>query len=338
MNAANFTNSTMSTNCTDINAPSELSFMTASLSLLFFLVIVSGNLLIVLAIIKNPCGDLNKPFISLVGQLALADLIVGLVVTPISLILHIKEGMHIAFGVLWLQVLHLSYFISCTASLLSITAIAIDRFIAIAYPMHYKAIYLNRKPIRSYTFIWIFAFGLPFIYLKVGYIRYAFVFGNIAIISTMLFLFSSLFIIRKLSQRNKNPNVKTDNNSEGVERRLTKVFSLILTAYLTCYVPSCFMIYLMNLCVTCSCTTIHWLRDMQFVLILLNSCVNPILYAWQIKAFRNAFKLIVCSLFKRKTSTMTFSLPKSDRSESSERDNKPIEIGFVNVGIEETNL
>jgi len=293
-----------------------------------------------LAIIKNPCGDLNKPFISLVGQLALADLIVGLVVTPISVVVHVQEGMNITFDFLWVQVLHLSYFISCTASLLSITAIAIDRFIAIAYPLHYKVIYINRKPIRLYTGIWLFAFGLPFIYLKVGYIKYAFVFGNIAIISTMLFLFSSLFIIRKLSQRNKNMRFKSDNTSEGVERRLTKVFSLILTAYLICYAPSCFMIYLMNLCVTCSCTTVHWLRDMQFVLILLNSCVNPILYAWQIKAFRNAFKLLVCSLFKRKSSKMTYSLPKSDKSEmTTEQDNTTInEVGLVNLALDDFKL
>ncbi|KAK3745097.1 hypothetical protein QZH41_004391, partial [Actinostola sp. cb2023] len=148
-------NSTSVVNCTDVSAPTALSFITASLSLVFFFVIVTGNLLIILAIVRDPYGALKKPFMALVGNLACADLIVGLVVTPLSFVLHIKEGLNIAIGMSSIRVIHLSYFISCTASLLSMTAITVDRHIAIAFPMYYKFTYLRRKlAIRSFVLIW----------------------------------------------------------------------------------------------------------------------------------------------------------------------------------------
>lgn len=269
-----YLNTTLKINCSDTNAPTELSFITASLSLIFFIIIVPGNLLIVIAIAKDPYKQLKKPFIKLVGNLALADLIVGLVVTPISFVHHMREGLDAVLVIWLLRVLHLAYFISCTASLLSITAIAIDRHIAVAYPLRYKTSCLKRHPVQCYLILWLIAFCLPFVYLKVGYIKYAFVFGTIGIATTFLFLFSSLYIIRKLAKNHKEKVVQISNKQSyntKVEKHLTKVFSLILTAYLFCYLPSCLIIYTMNLCTECSCKTIHWLRDMQFVFVLLNS-------------------------------------------------------------------
>jgi hypothetical protein len=321
-------------NCSNVNAPTALSFLTFSLSLVFFLVVVSGNVLVILAILKDPFHELrNKPFIFLVGNLACADLIVGIVVTPISVVLHFMEGQGDSINTSWVKVLHMSYFISCTASLLSMAAITIDRHIAIAYPLHYRSISNSRKPLRISAAIWVIAVSLPFVYFKVGYIKYAFVFGNIAICVTVFFLSSCMYIIRKMSGGNSSSpstNVTASQRSQRharAEKQITKVFSLVLVAYLLCYAPSCSIIYVMNFCVSCSCEAIHWLRDMQFVLVLLNSCLNPILYSWQMKAFRNAFKLLVCSSFKRLNMNSTVSvsrqLPSSFSNEpsTSKRDN-----------------
>ena len=38
---------------------------------------------------------------------------------------------------------------------------------------------------------------------------------------------------------------------------------------------------------------IHWVRDIQFVLVMANSGVNPFVYAWRLQSFRKAFKSIL---------------------------------------------
>ena len=34
---------------------------------------------------------------------------------------------------------------------------------------------------------------------------------------------------------------------------------------------------------------IHWLRDLQFLIVLCNSGINPYLYAWRLPQFKRAF-------------------------------------------------
>jgi len=62
---------------------------------------------------------------------------------------------------------------------------------------------------------------------------------------------------------------------------------------LFCFVPSCSFIYVLYFCSVCDCSTIHWLRDMSFLLVLSSSSLNPVLYSFRMKAFHKAFKSIV---------------------------------------------
>ena len=50
-----------------------------------------------------------------------------------------------------------------------------------------------------------------------------------------------------------------------------------------------YMIYLLNFCAGCSCALIHWLRDLQFLIVLCNSGINPCLYAWRLPWFKRPF-------------------------------------------------
>ncbi|XP_001634093.2 adrenocorticotropic hormone receptor [Nematostella vectensis] len=297
-----------SIDCTDVSAPTVLPFVTGGISLLLFLLVVPGNFLILLAIYKDPNRELRKnPFNLLVGNLALADMLVGLIVLPISAAVHIREGQLISPKSSEVLAIHVSYFIACTASLLSLAALALDRHVAVIYPVYYRTALSQTRVSVASTFIWVLSLSLPSIYLKVGYTSYAFVFANITIAVTLFFLFSCLYITRRVKKGNatfeKDQHPETPNNERKdntrkrrnslIEARLTRVLSLVLIAYLFCYGPSCVLIYLMNFCVECSCTQIHWFRDMQFVFVLTNSCANPFLYSWRLTPFRNALRKLL---------------------------------------------
>ena len=287
--------------CTGVLAPAYLSFFTATVSFLLFLVTSVGNLLICLAVYKDPNRELRTPFHFLVVNLACADLVVGLVLEPIAVAVHLKEGLADGSTGDLYPILHMSYFISCTASVLSLAAITIDRYIAVTRPFYHRAKKNTEKVLIASLAIWITSLSVPFVYFKVGYIRYTFVFANTVVILTLVILvFSYVRIFREIRHqlqvrvRLQSGLVQVDTKLNVAEReaRVTKAFLLILLSFIFCYTPSCVMIYIMNFCTTCSCYSIHWLRDMWSLLIMFSSCLNPFVYAWRLPAFRSAFGII----------------------------------------------
>ena len=287
-------------NCTGVLAPAYLSFFTASVSFLLFLVTSAGNLLVCLAVYKDPNRELRTPFHFLVVNLACADLVVGLVLEPTAVAVHLKEGL--TDGPLDnASTIHMFYFISCTASILSLAALTIDRHIAITQPLYYRAHISVKKVVVASLTIWVISVSLPFLYFEVGYVIYLFVFANITAFLTMtIFFVSYVRIYRKVRNRfqasvrlhacTNEASVKLQ--ADARESRVIKTILFITVVYLLCYTPSCVMIYIINFCTTCSCYSIHWLRDISSLFVLLNSSLNPFVYAWRLPAFRSAFGII----------------------------------------------
>ncbi|XP_068712417.1 adrenocorticotropic hormone receptor-like [Montipora capricornis] len=292
------------TSCASVRAPVPLSFITASLSVLLALMTIPGNFLVCFAVFKDPYKSLKTPFTFFVVNLAVSDLIVGVMTEPISVLIHFREGLSLDIGHQFVWLIHMSYFISCTASVLNLAALTADRYTAISYPLRYRARFGIKRAIFITGSIWFFSCSLPFVYFKVGYLRYTFVFANTAVALTLIiFLFtyarvlrgmrahvSELKTIRQSSQSEEN---RARLRAASSDKKLTQVLMMMLGIFLFCYTPSCVMIYIMNLCLSCDCITIHVLRDLQFIFVLLSSALNPFLYAWRLPNFRRAFKRIL---------------------------------------------
>ena len=77
--------------CKTVWAPSYLSLLTAIIGSVFCIVITFGNLMIVIAVLKDPLKKLRSPFNYFVANLAVADLIVGSVSMPIGIYNHTLE-------------------------------------------------------------------------------------------------------------------------------------------------------------------------------------------------------------------------------------------------------
>ena len=89
-------------------------------------------------------------------------------------------------------------------------------------------------------------------------------------------------------------------NDKEIQNRLTKTFALMIGALMCCYIPACTAVYYMNLCNPCHCDIIEWLRDLVFWLILLNSAMDPFIYALRTTQFRRAVRnLLSCKCNKR---------------------------------------
>jgi len=277
--------------CDEVWAPFSTSVTTACVSAILCVITVPGNLLICWAIIKDPNNELKSSFNYLILNLAIADSFIGLVTEPVFVWYHSSEAMRReVLGLRWL--VYMSYFMTSTASVLSIAALATDRYLAVTSTTIRKL--SSTSAITASIAIWSFSCSLPFLYFATGFYTLAFIFANTTIILTLiLLLFYFVRIVKSLNAHEKHMASVLGQNVQrrGLlrEKQATKCFLLILLFFFVCSFPSCVMIYVINLCSTCSCVVIHWCRDLQYLLVLLNSSSNQFLYAWRMNSFRRAF-------------------------------------------------
>ena len=151
--------------------PSYIPFTTASLSIPLALATITGNLLVLLAIFLNPNHDLRSPFNYFVANLAGADLFVGIVVDPLAIVYHFSEGLYGKYPVS-LNYIHIPYFIASTASVLSLAALTLDRYLAITSPLSYRTKLNPKRALFVSMGIWAFSIPFCFLYLATGYILF----------------------------------------------------------------------------------------------------------------------------------------------------------------------
>ena len=284
--------------CKNVWAPSYLSLLTAIIGSVFCIVITLGNLMIVIAVVKDPLKKLRSPFNYFVINLAVADLIVGIISMPIGIYNHTLEYLKTKPDVLK-RVFTVTLFISLTASLLCLITLSVDRYVAITFPMKYRSNLTWRKCWIGSFIIWILSLSLPFIYLKVGYINYLMIYVNTAVVIAAITLVMTYIRIYKFLrgqiQRMKEISRTTSNETKMLEskrtlqqKKVTRVFLWILVLFLVCYIPATIIVYILQFCTACRCESIHIMRDTTFYLLTVNSCMNPFVYALKNKHYRHA--------------------------------------------------
>lgn len=288
--------------CVGVWAPTEVSITTMVLAILFMIATVPGNLMVILAVLFDPNKNLRSPFTLLVANLAVTDLIVGALVEPLSINTHYREAQGLSISISWFS--QSVYFLCCTASLLSLAALTVDRYLAITKPLWYRANASYTRVGIAASLVWFFSGCFTSGFFFVGFVTYAFIFANITMFCTIfIFIFSYVRIFqyakKQITQIDSLHDSQTEQNRARqraieMETKFTKTYLMMLGIFLSCYIPSCIMIYFMNLCHACSCELIHWLRDFHFVFITINSLINPFLYAFRLPNFKSAVMRMLC--------------------------------------------
>ena len=339
--------------CTvNISLPSLTeSYATAVVSCILSLVTIPGNILVCLAVLKTSNKNIRNPFNYFVLSLAVADLVVGCVTEPMAVYVHVKEALQAHVEHIELEVLHMSYFISCTTSVLSICLLGIERYVAITSPLKFRLFFSVRRFFLLAAVVWFISIALSSIYLVTTYTTYALIFSTNAVVWTLgVSIFTYTKILRRFNERLRNttihrkehalkttlksvddgtpstesrgspsrsstalPPVNEKNKSESPPNpwhvKLTKTYFVIISIFLACYFPACVIIYTMKWCITCSCVTLQYLQDLQFVIIAVQSALNPFVYAFRFKRFRQAvLQILHCRPKSRSTlqSAVTF--------------------------------
>ena len=318
--------------CEEVWPPFTVSVFTASVSVVLSLITVPGNVLVCVAILKDPYKELKTSFNYFVLQLAVSDLVVGALTEPVFIVYHIREAMkYPVMENTW--IIHLTFFVSYTASLLSLAALTLDRYLTVM--SHYKRLLSTSTIIMISVMIWVISVSLPCLYFLTGFHLFAFIFTNAALFVIISILtFSYIRIHQRLKAQIarwhwfKQTQIKLD--AISMERKLTRAFYTILGIFLVCLLPSFVMIYIINFCAECDCIFIHWLRDLQFLFPLVNCSLNQFLYAWKSRNFRRAISAVLCKTVSYQVNTPiinTDGLVASDSNSADEMELIPLDPG-----------
>ncbi|KAF0302808.1 5-hydroxytryptamine receptor 1 [Amphibalanus amphitrite] len=121
---------------------------------------IVGNVLVCLAVCLVP-KIRSQPYTVLYVSLAVADLFVAVLVMPIAL-LHLWAGTW-RFGRTLCDVYVCADVLSCTASILNICAISVDRYQAITKPLQYSQWHVERLMAAYICVVWTCAIGISIV-------------------------------------------------------------------------------------------------------------------------------------------------------------------------------
>lgn len=274
---------------------------------LFTIIAILGNSLVVYLVITRPRLHVTANWFVL--SLALADLLVGLTYFPLLFISSFFQELAIDHTGVWFKVSH-TFLYSSSANLCALTA---DRLMAITMPLKYSLFMTRRRFIFMIAISWILPlilFTLPSIFTySSGNDSFTFVFENFRVlifqlIPSVLFVYvigrlcliardisrKEAFILNQirynLATQETNPNTNRHTEKKSAS---AKIVIFIISLFVLCHVGGnyrCFC-FVFKICVVPEA-----LRKVIHVLFVVNSAVNPLVYAILKKDMKRELKQI----------------------------------------------
>ena len=274
------------------------------LMLVFSFFTVLGNLLVIHAMWKASSipANVKKLFLSL----AFSDIGVGLfgqlmlgVIIAVMLTMEATGN----FGFLCPAILTVGYFfpfLLATASGSTITAIAIDRLLAISCHLRYQELITSKRVVIVLVYLWITSGVAASVYISLPKHSYV---VSVIVECVGLPLISVAYIrIYKVVKYHRNqihsqlqvPNTQATNLVREKKSALNAVY--VYVVFLACYLPllCCYIGLLSN-----RFRMSFLAAEIASVfLVFLNSSLNPVLYCWRYREIRKNVKNVVKKIFR----------------------------------------
>ena len=258
-----------------------------------------GNAVVILAVWRTPA--LHTPSNVFLCCLALSDLTVGLIAQPCFVIHKIGELLHDYSMYCTTRILTESLgYITAGTSVLIMTGIAIERYLALYLHLRYKQIVTVKRILIAASGLWTF-----FILLSASrfWIANDNIFNNIAIpvmFSSLVFTFVAYTRVLKYVRRHEN-QINYQNATSTVQYpvnyRMSRIMRYKKSTLTMVYIVGIFVLcYIPFLCVkivhkiegyTTSVKTAYLYAS---TIVFLNSSFNPMVYCWRITDIRRALK------------------------------------------------
>ena len=263
----------------------------AALNVLMAIVAIFGNGLVVAAVRHSTSIRLPSKF--LLCSLVLTDVGVGLVAQPqFVAFLITKVTQSLSTSCLCLQSFGFSGLLLCCASLLTMTAISLDRYIALFFHLKYHQIVTTRRVCVVLVIIWLSAVFFAWTWVWIITLFYS-------LFSIGLFL---IFLVTPVAyikiyrglRRHHGQQVQAQAQVQAQQhagntlnvakyRRSASSMLWIYGIFIVCYLPyTCFhFIEISQSSVIMAC-----IKEFSVTIVFLNSCLNPFIYCFRLPEIR----------------------------------------------------
>ena len=255
-------------------------------------------------------SSLPKPLKTLLLSLAVSDLGVGLLVHPFAiaiLVMGMEEKAKNTYPtynkmhLLYLSQLNLFGF----ASLVGVTALSADRFLAIHLYLRYQELVTHKGVIAVVISVWAFSAVLSLVRLWTPMNVIYSIFGIIFVVCliTAAFLNYKIYMaVRRHAHQIQALQVQQVAlngevvNVVGRVRKSAVATIYIYLVFLVCYLPNACMLWISA--ITSSKPPLNAvIRHGTITLALLNSSLNPLIYCWKMRHIRHAVMGILSNAF-----------------------------------------
>ncbi|XP_070571612.1 neuropeptide FF receptor 1-like [Ptychodera flava] len=274
---------------------------------------LTGNFLVCLVFIgvKRLRTTTNYFIVSL----GVADLISSFMIMPIPIPQQVSPGLQ---GELYCRVIFSGAFlwISFKASVFNLVAVTIERYFAIVHSVKHKIFFTKRRCLYILAVVWLCAFILEslafYIFLYDHSIKHCIIWwpnDNYRLaVAALLFLASFLIpvviliimyirILVFLKRHTQTMLSRNENNSPAfsllkAREKIVKMLFLVVITFTVCWAPNQTLFMALNYGAALDLLAPYY----QFFILLAfcNSCMNPIIYSFKNKQFRDGLKVIFC--------------------------------------------
>ena len=259
---------------------------------------VVGNSLVLASIWRTP--SLHLPSNVLIVGLAVSDLCVGLLVEPTAFVYHLAQHIGSVHVFCYAAVLAwLSGTLLILASLITITAISLDFYLALHLHLRYKELVTVARMVRVVVGIWMCAFTptlLNIWYRKhITYVSVSLVFLCLLVTTTAYFRVFRIVHHHQTQIQSLELQVQEPEDHEGdtptdvTEQRKSLIAKfLIYCSLLACYLPFHVLTVMVRPKRGYGSEDLESVIGVSFVLVCFNSTLNPFIYCWRFHNIRSA--------------------------------------------------
>ena len=267
-----------------------ISALNIPLSLTAFL----ANLVIIIALQKP--SSLHPPSKLLLGCLASTDLCVGLIIQPFCVIyLMSSEDYRRCYYVQ--RIFSATGATFCGFSLIALTAISVDRLLALMLGLRYRHVVTLRRVWVLVTFIWLNNISISATLIFNGdiFMKLVIIEATMCVIISS-FCYSKIYFMLRQHQVQVQDHVQQGQlNGVGTGINLARYKKTVSSAL---WVQTIFLLSYLPFCLTIAVVVITGLVTPSlyvavfatFCLVSLNSSLNPFLYCWKMRELRQAVK------------------------------------------------